>query len=31
MKATYGARTDTLSIILKPGVPVAESARTSRA
>lgn len=25
MKATYDARTDTLSIILKPGVPVAES------
>jgi uncharacterized protein YuzE len=25
MKATYDARTDTLSIILKPDVPVAES------
>ncbi len=25
MKATYDARTDTLSIVLKPDVPVAES------
>ncbi len=25
MKATYDARTDTLSIVLKPGVEVAES------
>lgn len=25
MKATYDARTDTLSIVLKPGVAIAES------